>query len=358
MLFLNCQKLTFRKADIIYSDYICNNNFLNFICLCEVGFRDSQIGSINFPGFENTTQFSRKIFKLGGVGIWSRVGLCCEPLDLDSFCIEKDVEVCGVLWKVKRGTSIALLSCYRSPCGKLDVFFQKVYAILSFLYKPGLTFIIGGDFNFDPVRDKQAYKSLEDILLPFNLRNIVTKPTRGQYILDHIYTNLECNDNYDSVSNTISDHNTLIYKPEIKCVLNHSVNRYFRSFGSESVCAFSAYLNEESWSGVYVRDDLDGAFESFYSVFMFYFDLCFPLKKKYEGGFNEKRWVTNEIKMSSVRLRELYNLQERNGMMIGVYRSAKREHANLISRTKKDTIKVKYLQVVIPQRRHGALLMN
>nr|CAI5817739.1 unnamed protein product [Callosobruchus analis] len=57
--------------------------------------------------------------------------------------------------------------------------------------KPNFNFILCGDFNVDPIRDRKDYKLLTDILDTFNLVNIVSDKTRNSYVLDHMFTNCD-----------------------------------------------------------------------------------------------------------------------------------------------------------------------
>lgn len=49
--------------------------------------------------------------------------------------------------------------------------------------------IIGGEFNLDPDRDKQAFKILSDLFFSFNCQNLVTSPTGADNILDQLFCN-------------------------------------------------------------------------------------------------------------------------------------------------------------------------
>lgn len=50
---------------------------------------------------------------------------------------------------------------------------------------------VAGDFNIDPARDLQEYSALCSLLESYNLKNIVDKPTRGNHVLDHVFSTCE-----------------------------------------------------------------------------------------------------------------------------------------------------------------------
>ena len=187
LLLLNCQGLTTEKTDYIFTEYITNNRNLKFLCLTEIWQSEESIGSKVFEDFNISASYIRKKFIHGGVGIWSHTDLKVKPLLLDQFCIEKDIEICGISYIDSTKTNHMILTCYRSPCGNLSTFCDHIEKILNQIWKPKTILTLTGDFNLDPIRDIKQYTLLNNILNTFDLKNIINKPTRGEYILDHIY---------------------------------------------------------------------------------------------------------------------------------------------------------------------------
>ena len=143
----------------------------------------------NFENFNLSSYYVRNKFIHGGVGIWSHKDLTIKPISLNQFCSDKDIEVCCVSYTNPAKGKFLIVNCYRSPSGNLQVFCDNIEKILNLLWKPDSNIILVGDFNLDPNRDSKQYTPLNNILSTYNLKNIINKPTREKYTLDHIYVN-------------------------------------------------------------------------------------------------------------------------------------------------------------------------
>ena len=213
---LNCQGLNREKCDLLHSEYLRVLTNINFICVTETWCCTDSIDAIFFPGFVKVSCFCRKVFKHGGVGIWCRSELVTKCVSLEAYCVEKEFEICGSSWKDDSGNrNTLILVCYRSPdSSNFETFLKKLNIVLSKVYKPQLNLILTGDFNVDPNRDKVMYKQLIDILVSFDLNNdVIHQKTRGEYVLDHFFTNL-VNPTSFVFENTFSDHNTILVKTD------------------------------------------------------------------------------------------------------------------------------------------------
>lgn len=70
MMFLNCQSLTQKKADPIYSNYLCNSNVI-FLGLTEINSKDNSVANtFHFNNYLAGTSYSGATCKGGGAGIW------------------------------------------------------------------------------------------------------------------------------------------------------------------------------------------------------------------------------------------------------------------------------------------------
>lgn len=249
--------------------------------------------------------------------------------------MEKHFEVCGVKWIVGGNFSVVLIVCYRSPTdGSVSVFCDQLQKVLEFIYKPYVPIIVVGDFNLDPNRDSRSYKMVSDVFLTFGLENVVSENTRGNYTLDHIYVNCTQHIEYGVVNNVISDHKTLLINSNI---VHRSKNKQFvykRTFPSESMYRFFKDLDQESWEAVYGEADFSEAFEVFYNIFLYYFNVHFPVLRKNTGS-STKRWVDDAVRKSGTELRDLFVLSEAFPELKQCYNNAKQVHTRLLMNTKK-----------------------
>ncbi|KAK9876273.1 hypothetical protein WA026_012572 [Henosepilachna vigintioctopunctata] len=112
-----------------------------------------------------------------------------------------------------RPNIIETISHLRSPEGDFNAFCDKLLSILESVYVPDSSLILGGDFNCDPTRDGYNYEKLKNITIGFGLKNNVCSPTRGQYILNHLYTNIDLeNIMTEMVPDGMSDHDFVLSK--------------------------------------------------------------------------------------------------------------------------------------------------
>ena len=329
-LLLNCQGLTTEKIDILLSDH----RNLKILCLTEIWQKNCSINSYFLHEFEPAANFCRSKFNHGGVGIWIKKGLNYKQINLNCYCVEKHFEICGINYKLNKTHKVLLLLCYRSPyVGDFTIFCEKISSVLDFLYKPQLKIILMGDFNIDPKRDFRKFTILENILATYSLRNIVNKPTRGRYILDHIHTN-DISSTCCVIDNIISDHRSVLYKMlENRDTNIHHKQEFKRVFQNENINSFCEDLCKENWKTTFENTDLNTAFNNFYNELINYFNIHFPIKKFYVK--KGKGWVNNETKLSSKKLKEMFQSKKHNPDLEQLYIQAKKQHCTLIKQTKR-----------------------
>lgn len=128
------------------------------------------------------------LHKEGGKGIWCRKSINAECLKLPINRIEFDFGICRIILKNNHSkpSKSVILTCYKR---NFEVYCDRL--VLESIYRPyWQILLLLGDFNRDPIRDARDYNNLCDILASFNVLQIVNKPTRLDYILDYVYTNL------------------------------------------------------------------------------------------------------------------------------------------------------------------------
>lgn len=332
---LNSQTINFLEIDI------CKYTNLKFLCLTETHATLDSIYSKTFKNFSLASFYSRNINQKGGVAIYSRSCINTSKLDLDKFCIEKHIEMCGITWKDNNKTLI-ILTCYRSPSGDLNIFFSNIYSVLDMLFRPNVHIILNGDFNIDSTlnsRNINEFKNLCNILSSFNLQPLVRWPTRvtscTSTIIDHIFTNLTNHSLVCVEDNEISDHRTVLFE-FISDLKTKSDNVCFvkRNFSDNAVLSFYSALQAEDWSDIYRLKDINTAYENFHNTFIYYFNAHFPLRKYYKNNNVYKGWVNDDVKMSSIKLKDLHKLKNVYSELSPAYKHAKKEHALLVEKTK------------------------
>lgn len=126
LFLLNIQGASSQKFNDLFLDISDYN--ISFICLTETWFNKSSIDSFHVDGYSLDSYFCRTGTTCGGVAIYTRDGLNVKDLKLNKFCIEKDIEICGISCRAD-GRLTIVVCCYRSPTGKLQVFFEKISAV-------------------------------------------------------------------------------------------------------------------------------------------------------------------------------------------------------------------------------------
>lgn len=330
MLLLNAQSLTVDKINLLEAEYLQESDSINFICLTEVWYGNKYPAT--FPGFRRVSEFNRLHGRGGGLTIWARQHLDVEGIDVREYCLEKYFEACAIKCRHNNKTVVIIL-CYRSQ-GHLDigVLCNGLNNILHQLYKPTIEFIILGDFNADPVRDRKCFRLLRDTMLTFGLYDIVSSPTRGDYMLDHVFRN---QGSCLVIENTISDHRTLFCESGLQLRPRRSNDLYTRSYGPQQLTAFTRSLREEDWGVVFRSAEVDEAYDAFSLALTYHYEYNFPIKKRTVIDKRNNNWVNDEIRASSSYLRDLFHAQKKHDCLKEVYKQARRCHLLLIRDTKK-----------------------
>jgi len=178
----------------------------------------------------------------------------------------------------------------------------------------------------------------------------VNFPTRGEYLLDHFYTNSYAVDGCIVVDNFISDHKTILYKSNLNSVENAPAFIKKRIFSSNSISNFKDYLRDEDWIDVFDCVDTDGSMEVFLRIFNYYFEICFP-KKRFKLDYNSKvKWIDPEITASSERVNNLRVLSRTYPPLVPYFKAAKQNHNTLLANKQKTYYQNKISQSPNPTR--------
>lgn len=277
---LTCDKLTHIELDIYDVD-------VNFMCFTEVW--TNYCNFLNFRNFNLTSCFYRKLHIRGGVAIWAKEGLDVTPINLESFCREMDIEVCGVIWQFS-DKKIIIITCYRPPNGDFIVFVDVLFDLLRFVHGNHVYIVLTGDFNLHFEKNDKKTKIFLDLLLTFDVHSLVDEPTRKNAILDNVFVNFD-NAECGVFPCIVSDHNYIVFNSniEVKATTIPSVfKKNVRIFREDGVQSLLNALIDTDWPDFHTFDTFDEAFNYFYDKY---------------------NWVTTEVKTSSYNLHNLYYLQ-------------------------------------------------
>jgi len=285
---------------------------------------------------ELNSSFCRSVHRHGGVAVWSRVGLNVSRLDLGSFSKELHIEVCGLVWQDgQRQTYIFVF--YRSPVGDFQLFLDTLADLIEQYYSPSNNYILLGDFNchFELDDDSDAYR-LRNLLLSFNLKEIVKEHTRANAILDNIFLSHSTRSLLCNVRQCFFSDHSYVFAGTAKSEIDTVTHRMTRIFSELNTLEFESFLRTEQWQDLYNFDNFNDAFNCFYNTFMYYFQLSFPLKVLLGSRPQSKRhWIGDELRRSSDEVRGWFELQNKFPCLREKYLYEKRRHISAINISKK-----------------------
>ena len=161
-------------------------------------------------------------------------------------------------------------------------------ANLSLFDETQLNVIVCGDFN-DLICRSTEFENVT------GLKKIVDTATRGNRILDQIFTDINC-DAPPKISTPFgrSDHAVVTWFP--RGVRVCSVKKRVRNFCNANRYSFQRVLSLIDWSLIDSFDDPDFALLVFQNVLYFVFDSCFPRTTVRFNGY-EPPWMSMSLKI-------------------------------------------------------------
>ena len=102
--------------------------------MCTLFYRTSlktyQLDTTLFQNYKLGVKFCRNIHKNGGVCMYIQESCQFSDINVQNFCKEKDLEVCGIKLCLLKCT-IGILSIYRTPSGNFEYFLNKLETLLN-----------------------------------------------------------------------------------------------------------------------------------------------------------------------------------------------------------------------------------
>jgi hypothetical protein len=149
---------------------------------------------------------------------------------------------------------IVILTIYRAPADNYDLFLDKLELILQKNLKKYVNLILCGDFNVNYMNNCNKKVKLDDMLGSYNLKSIITFPTRmgtnSTTIIDNIFIDELQFPDYEvsSLTNGLSDHEAELLTVQLSSHFTNKINIPFRRvFNDYNVVDFNIKLSYEEW---------------------------------------------------------------------------------------------------------------
>lgn len=281
----------------------------DIIVLTEHKIKSSEIDRLNIEKYKLNSYFCRNDTNWGGVVVLGREHLQCTRIAIpNQECLleEKQFECCATLFTIN-GFKFVLVGVYRSPNSNVNIFLEKLSALIGSILTKIPNIILAGDFNIDILetnnnpQTKAARVKLKNVLKSFNMSYVVNFPTRvfngSTSSIDNFLTNLSRKEfKVSGVITLLSDHDGQIL--ELVRVRKAKENSYLtvtkRQFTVENMELFKKLLKSETWDNVF-QSLVDRKYDEFDRIFSYYFDIAFP-KVKVKSKTSKNNWINNELK--------------------------------------------------------------
>ncbi|KAF9811567.1 hypothetical protein SFRURICE_017027 [Spodoptera frugiperda] len=206
--------------------------------------------------------------------------------------------------------SALMMSSKKPPkLSNLNTFYEKFESILKTLCsRKDKKIIVCGDFNIDTLKKNNISLDFECCLLSFNLKLVITQPTRlsSATCLDNFAHNTNQKCDHEVFDFALSDHTAQLIKITVNktCQLKSwRIKR--RDMCEENLKKFNNYLQSLSFSDVYDTDDPNLAYNNFLNIFQVLYNSCFPYKSILVKPHKQIKWISRGIRICSKRQRQL-----------------------------------------------------
>lgn len=280
------------------------------VFLSETWISATQLPYIHVEGYEFAAAYCRHQRRGGGVAILLPNGTkFTDRPDLSQLSIEYVVECCAIELK----PNLLLINIYRAN-RQIEKFFDFLQLLLSKLkshhYKKHI--ILGGDFNINATHNSNDYKRLTELMLEYNLHQIVSQPTRetltSSSCIDLLFTNNKTF-SLDVEDRGISDHKCLTYHFDTQPL--HQPKPYFKNIrlfnNIKNIDSFKIKLSEINWNNILTtNNNINMNYNIFEDILKGILDSTIPIKRiKFGTSKTNNKWLTNGLKTSLKNKRHL-----------------------------------------------------
>jgi exonuclease III len=248
--------------------------------------------ALALPGFQPILYKTRTHMRGGGVGFYVRNGLNAKILENLSPFEQKIFEALTIQVTYPE-KSVLLTSAYRSngrlgnltPAQQFERFQVAFDELLYNLNRSRLQSYIFFDSNIDLLNiQSEDSATYLNSFLSHGFLQIVMKATcmqnQSRTLIDHILTS--CKDtrfHSGTIISDISDHFFTFVRPICSTPKSSEKTTFVRSFNLVNLTNFNNALSGTDWSPVTNSNDVDEAYEIFWSSFIQLYELFFSQKK-------------------------------------------------------------------------------
>ena len=254
----------------------------NIIAISETWIDDVKGANFEIDGYD-LTYINRKSFA-GGVAIYVDTNLKFKSVENMSQAVDNLVE-CITIEICMGNMRNVLISCvYRIPDSSIDNF--RVWMEDMFSKIGNKNIFICGDTNIDLLKHNN-HRSTEDFLNTLHGMSLlpsITRPSRitthSATLIDNIFTNVMDNTISGLLISDITDH--LPVFTVFNSNYRHKIDKqksYRRVRTIEAISLLKQELCTQSWDSIYSEEDVDGAYDTFLSIFRSLYDKHCPVKE-------------------------------------------------------------------------------
>ena len=282
---------------------------------------------LSIPGY-SILRYNRVHKKGGGIIAYIKNNLNFRELTPpQSTSVIESIWVKISLERLPRNLSPLLLGCFYHPPGNNDQeFLQHLSDSLdSFrLAYPSPAIVLMGDFN--RLKDSTLKRD-------FSLKQIVSQATRGNAILDCIYTNLDQFYKEPEILPPLlsSDHLVVLAEPMAPHLIPRPPPKRImkRSYPSSHKTLFAHAIAAVDWTQLYTLSSCQEKYQEFTNVIRTMIEGFFPLKQVTVCD-TDKPWVTPRFK-EHISKRQQY-LKQGNKVMYNFFRNIVNREAKSLRR--------------------------
>jgi exonuclease III len=309
---LNIFHQNIRGLRFKFNELLCHfeEKLPQILCFAEHHLSREELMHLNLDIYTLGAHYCRSQYKKGGTCIYIHKSLKFVTINLDKFCHERDMEACAISLNISN-CKIIILTIYRAPASNYELFLDKLELILQKISKKYVNLILCGDFNVNYMDNCNKKVKLDDLLGSYNLKSIITFPTRigvnSATIIDNIFIDELQFINYEvsTLTNGLSDHEAQLLTLQLSSHCSNKTNiPFIRVISDYNVLDFNMKLSYEEWELVFKNNDVNISFNYFLNILLNHFYASFPLKKTQAN--KQKSWITAGIKTSCRNKRLLY----------------------------------------------------
>jgi hypothetical protein len=117
------------------------------LCITEHHLSSSEIQLVFIDNYTLRAYYCKKHILKGGVCVFVNENITSSSLNLETHCVDKDIEVCAVQLNLLNNKFCILI--YGPPSGNFSKFMNYLEQALQLLYNPKIDLIICGDININ-----------------------------------------------------------------------------------------------------------------------------------------------------------------------------------------------------------------